>query len=405
MSARCLCCGAEPSVPSLDLGRQPLCNRYLAAPGAEEDTYPLVYGQCPRCGLVQALCAAPAAAVRPRFDWVSYQEPEAHLDSLVETISALPGLTSESVICGLSYKDETTLRRLAGRGFRNTWLIDPVNDLGLAGRAEIETIQDRLRPEALTDVAARRPRPALVVARHILEHVHDPASFFAAMRRLAAPRAYLVFESPECGRALRALDYTVLWEEHLMLFTPTTFRRFFPGHGFRVHQAYSYPYACEDSLVAVVEPEVPAGATELGETGATELADFSNFRDAFPERRERVRRTLAEFREQEGKIALLGAGHAACTFLNLHGLREFVSFVADDNPRKIGLFMPGSGLPILPSALLLEEEIRLCLLAVSPSAESRVRENNRDFTARGGVFASIHPQSPSALTLMGEAGT
>ncbi len=405
MTARCPGCGAETGVPPLDLGRQPLCNRFLAAPDADEYTHPLVYGQCLRCGLVQALSAAPAAETRPRFDWVSYQEPEAHLDSLVETVSALPGLTPESVICGLSYKDDTTLQRLAGCGFRNTWRVDPAEDLDIAGRAEIETIQDRLKPEAVAAIAARRPRPALLIARHILEHVHDPAAFFAAVRHLAGPRAFLVFESPECGRALRALDYTALWEEHLLLFTPATFERFFAHHGLRLCRALSYPYPFEDSLVAIVEPGGPAGARDGGRAAATELADFSGFRDAFPAHRERVRRTLAAFRERQGKIALLGAGHAACTFLNLHGLGDLVTFVADDNPHKIGLFMPGSRLPILPSHHLIEAEIRLCLLAVSPAAEVQVHERNREFLARGGAFASIYPQSPSALKLIEETGS
>jgi hypothetical protein len=43
---------------------------------------------------------------------------------------------------------------------------------------------------------------------------------------------------------------------------------------------------------------------------------------------------------------MFGADHLACTFVNLLGLKDVVRFVADDNPHKLGLFMPGSRLPI-----------------------------------------------------------
>ena len=45
---------------------------------------------------------------------------------------------------------------------------------------------------------------------------------------------------------------------------------------------------------------------------------------------------------------MLGAGHLSGAFINLYGLAEQIEFVADDNPNKQGLLMPGSRLPILP---------------------------------------------------------
>ncbi len=59
--AQCLLCKSARVVELLDFGPQPICNRFLASPTAEEAAFPLRIGQCGACGLVQTV--APVAAV------------------------------------------------------------------------------------------------------------------------------------------------------------------------------------------------------------------------------------------------------------------------------------------------------------------------------------------------------
>ena len=99
---------------------------------------------------------------------------------------------------------------------------------------------------------------------------------------------------------------------------------------------------------------------------------------------------------------MLGAGHLTGAFLNLYGLADRIEFVADDNPNKQGLFMPGSRLPILASSELLAREIDLCLMSVRPEIEDTVAAKNAAFTARGGVLASVFPDSPYSIERLAE---
>ena len=115
--------------------------------------------------------------------------------------------------------------------------------------------------------------------------------------------------------------------------------------------------------------------------------------------RKRLAAHLSKFRKEHGGIAILGAGHLACTFLNLLGLQDHVDFLVDDNPHKRGMYMPGSRLPIFESRALIERSIRLCMLSVNPESEDRVIQRNQDFTQGGGQFASIFPASKYRLKL------
>jgi hypothetical protein len=390
----------QPAVNKfLDLGPQPIRNRFLASRDGVEYLHPLVVGYCRACGVVQLHQPPPPQELRARFDWITYNEPEGHLDQLAEDIARLPGLTNQSVVCGISYKDGSTLRRLGERGFARTWTIDLRADLGIDEPcAGIESVQDCLTPEIARAVTAKHGRADVVVVRHALEHSHDPRRVLDALRALMAPRGYLVVEVPDSVCGLEGRDYRMIWEEHVFYFTPATLRACLARAGFEVASLHSFPQGAEHSLVAIARPAAALAPPDARLLPA-ETARAERFLTGFGPERGRCRAFFANRRREVGMIAFLGAGHHSAGLLNFFGLGEFVEFVVDDNPRKMGMFMPGSRLPILPPDALLERGVKLCFMGVRPEAEDRVIDRNRPFLAAGGVLASIFPGSHHALAV------
>jgi hypothetical protein len=381
----------------LDLGPLPLGNRYLPAREATEYRHPFRAGICGQCGLVQITEPVPAAELASPHGWITYREPEGHLDELAGLLRDLPGLGAGSRVLGISYKDDTTVRRLTDLGLTGGGRLDPVSDLGaVTSHLEVDGVQDLLTPARADLIAAGRGRAGLLLVRHILEHAHDTRAFARALRNLTRPDGYLVFEVPDAARSMRHGDSTVLWEEHILYFTPVTFPSSLARLGFEPVLIRRYPYPFEDSLVAVVrpggEPQTPC-AVDVPRA----RQGWGEFVRGLPRGRERVRERLKAELQRGGSVALLGGGHLACTWLLLCGAEDLVSFVADDDPHKQGLFMPGSRLPIRPVADLVTRGVSLCLLAVAAHSEEGVLKRNADFLARGGEFRSIFPQSVRAL--------
>ena len=399
----CHLCQSSDVETLLDWGPQPICNRFLSDRARDEYTYPLVMGLCNSCGLVQLTDPVPARELLAPFDWITYNEPEGHLDALTETLAALPGIGPDSLIYGISFKDDSTLDRLVRHGFPKTRRLDPLEDLDIDdARAGVETVQDRLTPEKARKLVRKRGLADLVIARHILEHAHNPRAFMRAVRELVQPDGYVMFEAPDCSGALETRDYTCPWEEHILYYTPETFRNGFASAGFALERFQCYTNPLEDSLVAVVRPtDNVAPANPNHEELDRELGRAHAYAGGLEARRRELDRFFRRFREQRGGVALFGAGHLACAFVNLLGLAEHFDFVADDHPEKQGMFMPGSRLPVLGSAALVECGIKLCLLSLSPSSEDRVIELNTQFRDRGGDFYSVFPSSTRALRTEG----
>lgn len=392
---RCVSCGGAVAT-LIGFGPQPPCNRFLRAGEDDADRHPLTLGQCDACGLVQLIDPMPEEMVRPRFAWLSYNEPEGHLDALVERLAELPP-GRDARVAGLTYKDDSTVARLSRLGSTQTVRLDAAQDLGMDDPvAGLETLQGRLSEDRARSIAARYGQVDLLIARHVLEHARDPRSFARALAPLVKAGGHVVFEVPDSTKFLEACDYSFLWEEHVAYFSAATLRALLRGIGGEPFEILTYPYPLEDSLVAIVRMNASA-APRATEGLDVELARGRRFAARFGEARERYRGHLAARRSAGRRLTLFGAGHLAATFLNLFELGEYFECVIDDHPDKQELLMPGSGLPIRGSEILDDDRVDLCLLTLSPESEQKVLAAREAYRARGGEFRSIFALSPIAL--------
>ena len=392
----CRVCREENVLNLLDLGKQPFCNRFLRSKDEEEDTYHLQLGQCKKCSVVQLIDPPPYSDIVPRGEEIRYTEPEKHLDDMVETIAKLPGVTEDSRVMGVSYKEDSALERFRNQGFVNTFRLDIGADLGIENRnAGIESIQDALTPRKANEIAAQKNKADVVIARHILEHSHNPLGFLDALKNLVKEKGYIVLEVPDCSDSLKMSDYTMIWEEHILSFTPQSFQAVLKNEGLRVvrHKIYSYNY--ENSLVGIVQPHATRADSYKRNDEDFELG--AAFAQNFRIEKDKVGAFFRRYCEKGRKIAVFGSGHLSAMYINLMGIGKEMQFVVNDNPKKQGLYMPGSKLPIVGSQRLLEDNINLCLLGLSPESEAKVVNARQDFRNAGGKFASILKKSKYCL--------
>ncbi len=391
--ATCLSCSADAVKSLVAFGPLPPSNRFAQIGAPDSDSHSLNFGQCAQCGLLQLVDPMPASMVRSRHPWLTYSEPEGHLDGLVEHLKPL--VRVDSRIVGLTYNDDSTLARFNRLGYAQTFRYDMKADLGIDDPcAGLETIQSVI-DDALADrLAAQHGKADLLIVRYLLEHAHAPRCFLRALGRLLAPGGRLVIEVPDCSKFIEACDYNSIWEEHVCYYSSRTMTDFVRRNGFCEVEVLVYEYPLEDSLVAIVEAAAepfPAGHSVLEQ----ELTSGRRFAGEFDAIRMRYRSHFESLQKAGKRIALFGAGHFAAMFLNVFGLNESVDCVIDDNPHKQGLAMPGSRVPIVGSARL--SEIDLCMLALSPESEQKVLAKYRTYAEAGGRFASIFARSPLAL--------
>lgn len=218
-------------------------------------------------------------------------------------------------------------------------------------RLEDEAVAARVEWQARFFDASYGPLDAdALVCRHTLEHVPEVETFLRTVREAVGDRdTVLLFEVPD---ALRVVVEGAFWDvyyEHCSFFTPASLARLFRTTGFEVldlSRAYDDQYLLVEARPgeAAPAPSRPLPIEEDREDLALLVEHFStSVRDQVAQWRRRLGRAAAEGRT----VALWGAGSKAVAFLSALGSDVPVAVAVDINPHKAGMYLAGSGVPIV----------------------------------------------------------
>jgi len=389
---KCTVCPSVDLRSSLTFGKQPPSNRFLPPEAGKippEDFYLLSLGYCQQCGTIQLVDRMPKEVTRPRYDWLVYNEPESHLDEVVNKVVDLSGINKSSRFLGITYKDKSTLERIERLGFFQTSCVSE-NDLNCSGKPfGLETIQDILSKDAnvlrLKEVYGGAD---VILARHIIEHASNASKLIGSLRGLLAPNGYMVFELPDSEKIFRANNHAFIWEEHISYFTAKSLARLARIVGAELAWSRQFPYRYENSLVAVFQfSETKESSVESTLPDHEDCAlVLEKFAKDLHTSRDEWRMELEAHRANGENVAVFGAGHLTAKFINFYDLGNLIDCVIDDHPKKVGLLMPGSGLEIVASEELLSRGIKVCVSTLSPESEVKVRRKLSSFFNAGGRF-------------------
>jgi SAM-dependent methyltransferase len=381
----CRLCGRSLGTSALSVGSIPVCNRFTGD-GQIEQQVELDIIECELCQLIQLRDAPSPDVLTPQVPWIRYREPEGHLDALVGELLALrPGARTA---LGTGPFEQPLLSRLAARGLDIKALT--LDAAPREGRYPyLESWQASLNEPHLAMVAAMAGTFDIVSCRYIVEHSPAPVDALRALKQLMRPDGLLLIEVPDSSKFLAARDYCFLWEEHASYFVEDTLRRLAERVGCRVRALLRYPGALEDALVAVLEVAEDAASMHPA-LGIPSV--FQAYRDGFAPARDAIRARIARAAGPErNRVALFGIGHHAIMFVNAFGLADFIALAVDDDKDKAGFFPPGFRVPVVGSdRLLADQRIKLCLFAVAPHIEGKVRDKLAVLGARGVEFRSIY---------------
>ncbi len=319
----------------------PLATRQLALDVVRGDFDLCV---CPRCGFVfNAAFDERRVAYGEGYDNDQSCSPrfEAHTRERVDAIVS-HGVRSKRVL-EIGAGRGAFLVALAERGGNRGIGFDPAYRGPPAIADGVEMVATAYAPHRAVDADA-------IVCRHVIVHVGQPLDLLRYAASGARSGTLAFFETPDVDWILRGKVAHDFFYEHCSYFSASSLAFAFARAGFRdvrVSSVFGDQYLWLESVVA---PERDAPPSEHGARVTLELARAFRASDA-----PRIAARIARLRAMSasGRVAVWGAGAKGVTFLCLVDPDgALVTAAVDVNPRKQGLFVPGSGHPIVaPRAL------------------------------------------------------
>lgn len=196
--------------------------------------------------------------------------------------------------------------------------------------------------------------PDMIYARHVLEHIEQPADFIAVIREAIGEKedTLLFLEVPNMAYTLRELAIWDIIYEHCGYYSPQSIACLLTRGGFDVlatNDAFGGQFLTAEAFPAARASD--SGCTN--EENMQELADQVNaFADEFNKKVAHWRDLLDGWKKESKRVVAWGAGSKGVTFLNILQAQELVPYIIDINPRKLGMYVVGTGQEIVAPEFL-----------------------------------------------------
>ncbi|MDP3539062.1 MAG: class I SAM-dependent methyltransferase [Azonexus sp.] len=364
---KCRHCGAELSLPFIDLGSAPTSNAYLTeeALHAPEKWYPLRVLACTDCWLVQtedfADCSELFSADYAYFSSFSTTWLQ-HAEHYVKTMSERFDLGVLSHVVEVASNDGYLLQYAKQRGIPCLG-VEPTASTAKAARDKgIEVVEEFFGVELATRLIEAGKSADLTAANNVLAHVPSINDFVAGFALLLKPAGVATFEFPHLLKLVQQNQFDTIYHEHFSYLSLTSVQRIFERNGLIVFDVEELP--THGGSLRVYAQRSDTGKRQIsasvGDLLASEVGagmTTADFYAGFQLQADRVKNDLLSFliaAKSAGKtVAAYGAAAKGNTLMNYAGIRpDLINFVVDRNPAKKGKYMPGSRIPIIDEAQL-----------------------------------------------------
>ena len=400
----CRACGAAGLEPVLSLGEQPLANALVHAEDLErpEPRYPLDVVVCPQCSTAQITVSVPPDQLFKEYLYFSSyaQTVVDHNRALALRIVDERSLDRGSLVVEVASNDGYLLRSYLDVGVPVLGIEPAENVARVAREHGVETISEFFGMEVAEKLRASDIQADVLHAHNVMAHVPAIDDFIGGMAHLLAPEGVLVVETPYVRELVEKLEFDTIYHEHLFYYSVTSVDRLFARHGLTIVDVERVPIHGGTLRVWAMRRDSGALPSErarsiLAEEEAIGLPTVDYYRD-FSARVDGLLRTLSELllglQAEGATIAAYGAAAKGAVMLNALGPAGFVpSWVADRNPAKQGLHMPGTHQPVSAPDRIVAEMPDYLLVNTWNFLDEIIRQES-EYQARGGRFIVPVPE-------------
>lgn len=401
----CLLCESVALEDLIELRPTPPANALASAVEEAERAvrFPLHLVRCAECGHVQLADQVNRDLLFRDYKYATGTAPGLvrHFGALARMLIDRHQLAPGSAVVEVGSNDGTLLREFAAEGIRVLG-VDPAVDLARhAEESGVPTYATHFDDSVAGKILAEHGPADLVLANNVLAHVGDLNSTLRGIRRLLEPGSHGVFEAAHLLPMAANGMYEFIYHEHMSYFSLHTMRAAVNRHDMEVVDVEEVPtqggsIRCWVRAACAVTPAdiSPRVAELLHREDALGMIDGTlvrQFADRVSRANTGLRDVINGLRASGKRICGYGASARAVTLMTQAGIDDAIDWIADDNPRKVGLYVPGSGIPVVTSSTIGRDSADYCVL-FAWNFWSDIIGKMADFTQGGGMFVVPFPE-------------
>ncbi|MCR4330620.1 MAG: class I SAM-dependent methyltransferase [Patescibacteria group bacterium] len=366
--SECQICQNKNLKPILSLGHQPVVQEYLTKESLDqpEVTYSLNLVYCDKCGLTQIDYIVPPEIVFPP----DYPYRTGLTNMLIRNFRALADTlekqgyaTPKSLIVDIGSNDGTLLQGFKEKGMKVVG-VEPTGAADVAKKNGITTIKSFFNKETVATILKKYGPAKIITATNVFAHINDTVSLAKNVKDLLATDGVFVSESQYLLDIFEKLEFDTVYHEHLRFYALQPLQHLFAQVGLSVVDAERISAAGGSIRVYAMKGkhQMSTRAKELlaveKKAGLYDVKAHKKFAERIILAKHDLVALLLKVKKQGARIAGLGSPARANTLL---GFTKITTDILDyacekKGSPKIGLFTPGTHIPVFEEEKLFKEQ-------------------------------------------------
>jgi len=353
---KCQLCGHDNPVEFLNLGKQPLANKYpTEAQFKTEEFFPLAMFFCPRCKNVQL--GTIVSRERMFEDYYYLSSVNAGLVRHFEKLAR--NLAGARFVVDVGSNDGILLKPLKELGVKAIGIEPSINVSKIANDQGLTTICSFFDASAAAEVEKTHGKPDVIIASSVFTHLENPHQFIETVRKLLADNGRFIIEVEYIGNILRHIQFERFYLDRIFYYSLTSLKHLFDAHDMVIADVeHIEPHG--GSLQVTIQRKgqnvaLSGSVTALlkEEDQSLTVGKLKEFRSNVDTQIAAFRDLLASYRKSNLKVAGYGAPARVSTICNYGNIGpSLIEFTVDDSPLKQNKFTPGTHIPIVTKAYL-----------------------------------------------------
>lgn len=400
----CRICQGTTLQPYLNLGFTPPADSFIREQGLQqpETHYPLEVLLCKGCGMSQLGYTVPPDILYQHdypYESSTTRAGRTHFFNFAASVVERFNLGPENLAIDIGSNVGVLLDGFKTKGCRILGIDPSANIASTALGRGIETINDFISSKLASQVVESHGKASVVTTTNVFAHIDDLDDFMRAINTLLDDRGMLIIEAPHFFKLVKNLEYDTIYHEHLLYISVRPLNKLFNRFGFEVVDVEEIGIHGGSIRIYVSRTDIYPTTKALSDTISAEegshifdYARLRQFSEDVASHRLKLITLLRSLKADGASLVGVSAPAKGMTLLNYsHIGPELLDFVTEKSLLKIGLYTPGTHLPILPDSALVEHQPDYALLLAWNFADEII-ENLKEYRDKGGKFIIPIPE-------------
>jgi len=364
---KCKLCGSSKIKTFLQLGRQPLANKYPTLEQfATEEFHELNINFCTECKTVQLDQIVDRSKMFTDYYYLSSVNKP--LVTHFEELAVMIAESKPHFVIDIGSNDGILLKPLKALGVDSIGVEPSVNVSKIANDKGLITINSFFNQQAVDFIKQKYQKADFVVASSVFTHLENPHDFIEAVKNVMTSDGMFIVEVEYIKNIIENIQFERFYFDRIFYYSLTSLNKLFQAHGMRIVDADVVDMHGGSLRVTVVKESsnlhfTPRYIELLNGENALNIELLSEFASLCVSAMNEFKNELTIFKERGLKVAGYGVPARVATITNFGGIdKHLIEYLVDDSPLKIGKYSPGEHIPIYDRQHLIDNPVDVLIV-------------------------------------------